>query len=682
MGSTSTSVAPGLQRKLQKVLENKTDTPELSKNLNALSEIYTENTSHARRNIRSIVENGILKSSERYLREAETMMDSIQRVHDDLSQLGELCDGISNVLREGQIKASGVIDEINRLEGSIELNKRRKEWLKVFMERYQLSAEETLVLKEGVIDDRFFEALHHVHSVHTNCRALGLSHHHKAGLDVMEELSVLQDEAFKNLCAWVQKECQSIDSSGHADIHELMPKAMKALQARPPLYSYCAEEIAIARRNAVFQKFIEALSHGTRPIEMHAADPWRYANDMLAWVHAAIASEMELLTLVFEGCYESAILRRNSSNMTPASVYANDHEDTLTSMDEVMDSIFEGICRPLKLRLEQILMSSPPPLLNFQLSRLIQFYLHTVDSVLGTQSKLSSTLRACQSAAEKSLKDQMQQRGDRLVRQPPLPTPDRSLPGAYIDRLNTAVEIMEFYETSLVQEDLRSEEQDEKQEEDTIKEILKDIIQPIIDSVHVGAEALNPASRVRLDDSGSQMDPSEQHVYIINCLCHIRRELVDHVCASSLVQALSDSINWQQKSLARSEVKKLIHGTHLTDVYQSLPGVSQEQSKEFERQVSIISNNDVSSPGHTAATPDDIADSLSSLFIKLSDPTIIPEFQKIHDHHARTETIESLLIMLVDLYTAAFHMASQSSRIVSLHPPEDIKTLLGITGEM
>ena len=49
---------------------------------------------------------------------------------------------------------------------------------------------------------------------------------------------------------------------------------------------------------------MDALTRGgpgglPRPIELHAHDPLRYAGDMLAWVHQAIAAEREFLESLF-----------------------------------------------------------------------------------------------------------------------------------------------------------------------------------------------------------------------------------------------------------------------------------------------------------------------------------------------------------------------------------------------
>ena len=56
---------------------------------------------------------------------------------------------------------------------------------------------------------------------------------------------------------------------------------MQALRARPVLYKYCVEEVSRTRHNALFRRFISALTRGgpggmPKPIEVHAHDPQRY----------------------------------------------------------------------------------------------------------------------------------------------------------------------------------------------------------------------------------------------------------------------------------------------------------------------------------------------------------------------------------------------------------------------
>jgi hypothetical protein len=170
--------------------------------------------------------------------------------------------------------------------------------------------------------------------------------------------------------------------------------------------------------------------------------------DMLAWVHSSLASEQELLVSLFgeDG---------QQQQQQPAPVAHSDRggagdNDGVPSIAQLLDSVFESVCRPLKasvalnalivqqldppcclqtsstffsehghkrardvrlpalpsppetcrapsfpappslqVRIEQVLMSSPPPLLCFRLAQLLAFYLATVEGLLGAGSQLA-----------------------------------------------------------------------------------------------------------------------------------------------------------------------------------------------------------------------------------------------------------------------------------------------------
>lgn len=77
---------------------------------------------------------------------------------------------------------------------------------------------------------------------------------------------------------WVQAQCHSLTDLDTPEVNPLLQQAAAALRQRPVLFRYCAEEVATARHNAVFQNFVTALTQGgpngmPRPIEMHAHDP-------------------------------------------------------------------------------------------------------------------------------------------------------------------------------------------------------------------------------------------------------------------------------------------------------------------------------------------------------------------------------------------------------------------------
>lgn len=48
----------------------------------------------------------------------------------------------------------------------------------------------------------------------------------------------------------------------------------------------------------------------------------------------------------------------------------------------VLDRIFEGVCRPFKVRVEQVLQSQPSLIISYKLSNTLEFYSYTVSRVL------------------------------------------------------------------------------------------------------------------------------------------------------------------------------------------------------------------------------------------------------------------------------------------------------------
>lgn len=48
----------------------------------------------------------------------------------------------------------------------------------------------------------------------------------------------------------------------------------------------------------------------------------------------------------------------------------------------VLDRIFEGVCRPFKVRVEQVLQSQPSLIISYKLSNTLEFYSYTVSRAL------------------------------------------------------------------------------------------------------------------------------------------------------------------------------------------------------------------------------------------------------------------------------------------------------------
>jgi hypothetical protein len=151
----------------------------------------------------------------------------------------------------------------------------------------------------------FYAALARLERVRRDCAAVLISaRHQQAGLDIMDEVSSIQDAAFESLFRWVQRSTASMLEADEPETAETLSAAISALGPRPALQRCALDEAAGARRTAVTRRFRLALTRGeggSRPIELSAHDPLRYAGDMLAWVHQTAAVEGDLFKGLVRG---------------------------------------------------------------------------------------------------------------------------------------------------------------------------------------------------------------------------------------------------------------------------------------------------------------------------------------------------------------------------------------------
>lgn len=92
----------------------------------------------------------------------------------------------------------------------------------------------------------------------------------------------------------------------------------------------------------------------------------------------ALASERELVLALFD---PDAVVdigptaNRFSKNME------NDSWKIEADLTFVLDRIFEGVCRPFKVRVEQVLQSQPSLIVSYKLSNTLEFYSYTVSKL-------------------------------------------------------------------------------------------------------------------------------------------------------------------------------------------------------------------------------------------------------------------------------------------------------------
>ena len=89
----------------------------------------------------------------------------------------------------------------------------------------------------------------------------------------------------------------------------------------------------------------------------------------------AVASERELVLVLFD---PDAVLDTGSTTNRLSKSAENGTGKIESDLTFVLDRIFEGVCRPFKVRVEQVLQSQPSLIVAYKLSNTLEFYSYTV----------------------------------------------------------------------------------------------------------------------------------------------------------------------------------------------------------------------------------------------------------------------------------------------------------------
>uniref|UniRef100_A0A103Y372 Conserved oligomeric Golgi complex subunit 6 n=1 Tax=Cynara cardunculus var. scolymus TaxID=59895 RepID=A0A103Y372_CYNCS len=623
---TTTALAPGLSRKLKKVLETRTDNPDLLASLNTLSTFYTDNTAPARRNLRSTIEKRSLSINHDFLLASDAAQQALDRVEEEVNSLAECCDKIAKSLSNCNSTTGDIITTTERLKQELEVTTQRQEIASCFLRDYQVSTEEINALREEELNENFFKALSHVQTIHANCKVLLRTHH--------------------------QTECRRLGDTDNPEVSELLKMAVRCLRERPVLFKYCAEEVANMRHNALFRRFISALTRGgpggmPRPIE-------------------ALASERELVFVLLDpdAVVDTGPTARRFSKSTE--IIQDKAEPDLTF---VLDRIFEGVCRPFKVRVEQVLQSQPNLIISYKLSNTLEFYSHTVSDLLGRETALCNTLWALKDAAQKTFFDILKVRGEKLLRYPPLVAVDLSPPPAVREGVSVLHELIEIHDSMMVPASGKKP---------IFDPVISALLDPIIQICEQAMEAhrskgsIESARRGRTRSDVAQSRRSSNNeapsrIFIINCLCAIQQPLLRHDVASEYVKKLGTMIDNHMRSLVEKEVSAIL----------SRCGLSNKMPL-FHNSLAPLADMEETSPAS-------LSDSLKAFFgLILGSDTSLPEFQQMQLPGLRSDACVHVARSLAEAYDVIYNAIMDPNngytdpRSLARHPPDQIRTILGI----
>ncbi|CAH8570214.1 unnamed protein product [Dicrocoelium dendriticum] len=359
-----------LTNKIQKIVASDLDTDkELLESLFAVSHVIPANSIRYRRNLRSELEEQLLKLYESLLEELENVKNDVGAMNSHVECMLSSCRTINDELSEMKEKTNSFMTKASNLQRENAKSDLKVNILECLSHNFQLPPpeKELLCSKDTAINSAFFAALHHARSIERSCRDLMHSSEHNFGMSMLDVIHGTLEEAYQHLYLWTQNECRTKTQST-TEVSLNLRDSIHELQDRPVLLKYALDEYAGARRAASVKSFIDALTlgadavsshngHHSRPIDLHSHDPLRYTSDMLAWIHQLTASENEYLNSLTRSLNESVIADLRV-------LY--------------LDKITEGLCSLFKARMEQLMTSLQDVVLLYRVNNILRFYEHTL----------------------------------------------------------------------------------------------------------------------------------------------------------------------------------------------------------------------------------------------------------------------------------------------------------------
>ncbi|XP_055531100.1 conserved oligomeric Golgi complex subunit 6 [Wyeomyia smithii] len=539
-----------IQKRINKILETRIDSDrETLDALTDLSEFYTENSIQSRRNLRSQIERRSLAINENFLgafREVKQALDGICKEIDDISTSVE---DMKLQLSNTEAQQKDLIEKAKSLQAENDKLQLQQKIASGFLSRFQLSVTEHQTLygatRDEPITGEFFTVLDRVQTIHSDCKTLLQSGYQTAALDIMEEMTLHQEAALERLYRWTQSHCRNVDTN---EIGHLVTQAMARLQERPVLFKYVIDEYSTARRSVVVRSFIDALTVGeanVKPIEMLAHDPKRYIGDMFAYIHQILPVERENLLMLVKMC----------------------DKDVTEQTQLAMTNISDGVCHPLKVRVEMILNSEKDTIVLYSISNLIRFYQNIIINVV-KGGQLEQCISELHAHSETSYLNSLAFQVKQLLQGPNehklgLEPPQTDLvPSPSVGRL-----------LNLLKEILSVASMVEGSQSDILK-IVSCVIDPLLQSIQ---------------ESASHLPTTDMAVYLLNSLHQIESVLAIYEYMEDRLERLQAQSDAQLDTLTSEQASSLVANLNLGPIYTVLQSnVSQIEQRHLQLFVSKL----------------------------------------------------------------------------------------------
>lgn len=524
------------------------------------------------------------------------------------------CEDMQKRLADTKVKTAGLLNETAELKLRGRQLEMRGVVIDAFLQKFQLTQQEVGVLVSGAVGEELFTVLHRVKEIHEDCKVLLRTSQQRVGLEIMEKMAMHLEEGYERLYHWTQSQCRTM--TGDLPSSSLtLKRSLQELKCRSILYKYCVDEYVLARRSALVQGFIDALTrgnNGSRPIELVSHDPVRYIGDMLGWLHQAIATEKDHINGLFA-------------------------EDEREWVSGLLSSITEGAGRPLKVRVEQVLLSTSDPVVTYEMINIVRYYLSVFHLLLGESAPLISTIKELAELQNKLFFSSLTVHTSKLLEEIELPdailTPPRKL-----------INILSILQRVLSSRDISVSSLDDHK--NSLKQILLICIDPMIQYCN---------------ESASSLSTTDMAVYLINCLYLVHSSVALYEFTELVLEKLNGQIQAHMDTLITEQAGYFLATVGLSECYDAI-------------QKGEINDNIIGKLGQDTSTK------LTSFF-SVPDSSLLSQLSLMTSskfkEQIRLESIQLFLKAYREIYdTILKHNGEEKVTVLLMHTPAQVEQLL------
>mmetsp|Transcript_68505 Transcript_68505/g.198745 ORF Transcript_68505/g.198745 Transcript_68505/m.198745 type:complete len:707 (-) Transcript_68505:38-2158(-) len=664
-GTPSTAAAPvaaaaassHIAKKIQKALSLRVDAQTSRDSLKCLSGFFDENTMQTRRNLRATIEGQHLLLHQDFVDSFGQLEKRIESLDKLVNALEGACDRASSQLRQSKSATQAILERAAALRNESRIIDEKQEVLTHFLTRFRLSEADTQLLRNGErpLDEEFFCAFERLEQVRKNARELlNTCGQQTSGVDILHETSEILEASYERMFVWVQQQCRGPKSSivakasasdGEAQVEAFLKRVLGLLIERPVYFNHCVRDISRVRRQALVQRFFDALSQGdssgNRPIELQASDPVRYVSDMLAWIHENAAAERHaLLALMGRAARTSdGVAAADGGGAHPPEAALSEPGLTLVAFDDILDFTLEGLSTPFSTRVKQVLDMQSSTVVVYKVAQIFSLFAQNLaEATRREESCVVVMCRDLHGCTYQAFLDMWERQAQRLRQGVAgVYVSELSAPSFVIEAVNTLSQVLAIYESSLVPTTER---------EADFLPVLSAAFDPL----------LNHCQQV-----AAMMDTADGQVFLINCIVAMQAPLQKHDFTAQRVAMYSALLEDHVRHLVDGQVALVLSKLSLTERLQAL------RRKPPDAPLSSVPELH---PVSLAATLRSFYNSLFTLGGVLA----LPVLERISSRSVRSEARASVARQIATAYEELYEGVKELD--IATHTPDQVRTLL------